>query len=77
MLARSSIGGDFQLGEWSGLKGYTLYWGSHLQPEAMNKETWNADIEDDFHPLKTFLKNDFQDIPTLRTADHCADKKLP
>ena len=61
IIPRYTVGGDFQLGEWSIPEGSFL--GLPSRAGAMNKDMWNAGSEEDPHPLHTFWADRFLIYP--------------
>lgn len=61
IIPRYTVGGDFQLGEWSIPEGSFL--GLPSRAGAMNKEFWNAGTSEDPHPLDKFWADRFLIYP--------------
>ena len=61
IMARTVVGGDFQLGKWSIPQGSLV--GLSSRAGALNKDVWNAGTESDPHPLEEFWEERFLKYP--------------
>ena len=61
IVPRYTVGGDFQLGEWSIPEGSFL--GLPSQAGCMNKNVWNAGTDENPHPLEEFWAERFLIYP--------------
>ena len=61
IIARTVVGGDFQLGKWSIPQGSLV--GLSSRAGALNKDVWNAGTESDPHPLEEFWEERFLIYP--------------
>jgi len=76
IIPRYTVGGDFQLGEWSIPEGSFLRLPSRAG--AMNKEIWNAGTSEDPHPLDKFWADRFLIYPyDPQSGPLCKDRSPP